>query len=83
MAETIGDDERFARNMAAARAALGRAQGRPRPVAVPDLVPDAEDPDGTDGDERDERIARLEAEIRRLRATLARIHEESDRALDR
>lgn len=87
MAEPIGDDdETFRRGLAESRAALGRV--RPRPVPVPDPV--AEERESGAGsadaddlvDERDERIAALEAENRRLRAALARIHQESGTTLD-
>ena len=84
VAEPVGDDETFNRGLEQARAALGRGR-RPRPVVVPDPPIDPDDP-AADLDERpdarDERIAQLEAEVRHLRAALARIHDESGHALD-
>lgn len=81
MAEPIGDEETFRRGLAESRAALGRARPRPRPVPDPEPEPAAGPAEPLD--DRDERIAALEAENRRLRAALARVHRESDRALDR
>jgi hypothetical protein len=81
VAEPIGDDESFRRGLAESRAALGRARPRPRPVPDPAVVDDAPETDVPD--DRDDRIAALEAENRRLRAALARIHRESGTALDR
>jgi hypothetical protein len=85
VAEPIGDDERFEENVAKARAALGQARTRrPRPVAVPDPEPAAQaDVAEPALDDREERIAALEADNRRLRAALARIHEQAGDALDR
>ena len=84
VAEPVGDDDPFERGIERARAALGSR--RPRPVPVPDPAVDPPEPDRADPedlDERDERIAALEAEVRRLRAALARIHQESATTLDR
>lgn len=87
MAEPIGDDETFSRGMAQARAALGgrsrRRTATPVPVDLREVPPPADE--GGDGgdqhDDRDARIAALEAEVRHLRATLARIHDETRRTL--
>jgi hypothetical protein len=79
VAEPVGNDETFTRGMEKARAALGpRARSRPRSVPEPvaDLTPPPTD------DEAAARIAELEAEIRALRATLARIHDQARAALD-
>lgn len=80
MAQPAGDDETFNRGLEKARAALGpRARPRPRPVAAPASTPT---PDADPADERDARIAELEAEVRDLKAALARILDESRRHLD-
>lgn len=80
MAEPIGDDT-FERGLEKARAALG-GRARPRPRVVPVDLREVPVPDDDRGDERDARIAELEAEVRDLRAALARILDESRTALD-
>lgn len=80
MAEPVGDDETFSRGLEKARAALG-PRARPRPRAVPPPVADTA-PDPPADDEAAARIAELEAEVRDLKAALARILDESRRHLD-
>lgn len=80
VAEPVEDDETFTRGMEKARAALG-PRARPRPRPVPEAPVDAAPPPLTD-DEAAARIAELEAEVRALKAALARIHDEARRHLD-
>ncbi|HEX7132125.1 MAG TPA: hypothetical protein VF228_06085 [Iamia sp.] len=79
MVVPAGDDT-FERGIEKARAALG-GRPRPRPRSVPPPEP-APEPVIDDADERDARIAELEAEVRDLRAALARILDASRDALD-
>lgn len=80
MAEPAGDDETFTRGIEKARAALGpKARPRPRPVPEPVV---ADEPGPPSADASAARIAELEAEVRDLRAALARILDETRAALD-
>jgi hypothetical protein len=65
--------------MEKARAALG-PRARPRPRSVPEPAAEVDPPPPVD--ETAARIAELEAEVRDLRAALARILDETRDALD-